>query len=140
MAKWYHRKFLNLSMMTIEKIISKYLQKLIPQCHHQKMHVSLQHYLHKFLKVHCHPLISLYGEEQEQVPSPFPPTEPKSESEPTSEQTPDNNSGSESSDNEVFPVDISSDDDIEDGNDYFGMPLQWPPSIPVVNFPDDVDH
>ena len=29
---------------------------------------------------------------------------------------------------------------VEDGNDYFGIPQQWPASRPMVNFPGDVDH
>ena len=75
------------------------------------------------------PVISLYGDEPE-VPSPNA----------TSEHTPDNNTSSESSDNEDFPLDNYSDDDVEDGNDYFGIPLHRPPTRPMINFPGDVDH
>ena len=56
--------------------------------------------------------------------------------------TVDNNSSEESSDNddEEFPLDNSLDYDIEDGNDYFGIPLQRPASRPMINFPGDLEH
>ena len=60
-------------------------------------------------------------DEGDEVPSPLP--------------SPPMSSGS--SDDEDFPFE---DDDIEDGNDYFGIPLNPPASRPMVNFPGDVDH
>ena len=44
-----------------------------------------------------------------------------------------------SDDNQEFPLDNSLDYDIEDGNDYFGIPLQRPASRPMINFPGDVE-
>ena len=49
------------------------------------------------------------------------------------------NNSSESDNDEEFPLDNSFDYDIEDGNDYFGIPLQRPASRPMINFLGDVE-
>ena len=70
------------------------------------------------------------SQETESLPSDDDPSQPSSH----------NNSSEESSDDdEEFPLDNSFDYDIEDGNDYFGIPLQQPASRPMINFPGDVE-
>ena len=68
------------------------------------------------------------SQETESLPSDDDPSQPSS-----------HNNSSESDDDEEFPLDNSFDYDIEDGNDYFGIPLQRPASRPMINFPGDVE-
>ena len=80
---------------------------------------------------------------QETLPSDYDPsqeTESLPSDEDPSQPSSHNNSSEESSDDdEEFPLDNSFDYDIEDGNDYFGIPLQRPASRPMINFPGDVE-
>ena len=68
------------------------------------------------------------SQETESLPSDDDPSQPSS-----------HNNSSESDNDEEFPLDNSFDYDIEDGNDYFGIPLQRPASRPMINFPGDVE-
>ena len=68
------------------------------------------------------------SQETESLPSDDDPSQPSS-----------HNNSSESDNDEEFPLDNSFDYDIEDGNDYFGIPLQRPASRPMINFLGDVE-
>ena len=79
---------------------------------------------------------------QETLPSDDDPSQetlPSDDDDPSQPSSHDNSSEESSDDDQEFPLDNSFDYDIEDGNDYFGIPLQRPASRPMINFPGDVE-